>query len=60
VDECGINHPRSAGLASFVGTVLDISSIGISKNALCGCFDRPKAAGEATLLKYDEKMWVLC
>jgi len=55
VDECGINHPRSAGLASFVGTVLDMPTIGISKNALCGCFDRSKAAGEATLLKYDGK-----
>jgi deoxyinosine 3'endonuclease (endonuclease V) len=55
VDGCGINHPRSVGLASFVGTVLDMPTIGISKNALCGCFDRPEAAGEAKLLKYDGK-----
>jgi deoxyinosine 3'endonuclease (endonuclease V) len=48
-----VRHQPSqiCGLASFVGTVLDMPTIGISKNALCGCFDRPKAAGETTLLK---------
>jgi deoxyribonuclease V len=52
-----VRHQPSqiCGLASFVGTVLDMPTIGISKNALCGCFDRPKAAGETTLLKYDGK-----
>jgi len=36
VDGCGINHPRRAGLASFIGIMLDLPTIGISKRVLCG------------------------
>jgi deoxyribonuclease V len=55
VDGCGINHPRQAGLASFIGVILGIPTIGISKNVLCGRFDVPKRVGEASPLIVMEK-----
>jgi deoxyribonuclease V len=55
VDGCGINHPRAAGLACYFGIALDMPTVGISKRPLCGCFDLPEAAGEATLLKLNGK-----
>ncbi len=55
VDGCGINHPRMAGLACYVGIILDIPTIGISKNVLCGKFEAPMKAGEAKPLVYGEK-----
>jgi deoxyribonuclease V len=47
VDGCGINHPRRAGLASYVGVMLNIPTIGISKRVLCGEFRTPVEEGEA-------------
>lgn len=55
VDGCGINHPRMAGLASFIGVVLDLPTIGVSKSALCGDYELPDRAGEATPLSYNGK-----
>lgn len=52
VDGCGINHPRMAGLASYVGVILDLPTIGVSKSILCGSFDLPEKAGEAKPLIY--------
>jgi len=52
VDGCGINHPRNAGLASYLGVILDLPTIGISKSVLCGNFDLPEKAGEAKPLVY--------
>jgi deoxyribonuclease V len=56
VDGCGINHPRMAGLASYVGVILDIPTIGISKSVLCGCFEVPKDAGGAMPLVHVGKV----
>jgi deoxyribonuclease V len=53
VDGCGINHPRMAGLASYVGVTLDLPTIGVSKSVLCGSFDLPERVGEAKPLVYD-------
>ena len=53
VDGCGINHPRMAGMASFIGIVLDMPTIGITKNVLCGVGDLPEKAGLATPLIYN-------
>lgn len=52
VDGCGINHPRRAGLASYVGVILDLPTIGVSKGVLCGKFDLPEEVGEAKPLIY--------
>ncbi len=55
VDGCGINHPRKAGLASYVGVILDLPTIGITKSVLCGTFDLPENVGEATPLFYGDE-----
>jgi len=55
VDGCGVNHPRMAGLASYLGVILGMPTIGISKDALCGEFDIPEKVGAAEPLIYREK-----
>jgi deoxyribonuclease V len=52
VDACGINHPRMAGMASFIGVVLDLPTIGITKNVLCGEGELPEKAGNVAPLFY--------
>jgi len=36
VNGLGINHPRGIGLASHVGVVLGVPTIGVTKGLLCG------------------------
>lgn len=61
VDGCGISHPRGTGIASHLGVVLDIPTIGISKKILCGKALQPMYEGEANPLVYhDEQIgWAL-
>jgi deoxyribonuclease V len=52
---CGINHPRFAGLASHVGVILNTSTVGVSKKALCGEYVEPAQAGRPTPLTFNGK-----
>ena len=58
-DGQGIAHPRSMGLATHVGLVTDMPSIGCAKSVLFGSYDEPGASkGEYTYLfdKEDNKI----
>ncbi len=53
IDGCGVNHPRFAGLATHVGVVLGIATIGVAKNLLCGNGEVPGEEGEEHVIKYE-------
>ena len=55
IDGGGINHPRFAGLATHVGVILDLPTIGVTKRLLCGTGDIPTEEGEACIIKYHDK-----
>ena len=61
VDGAGINHPRRAGIATHVGVALDVPTIGITKNLLCGSGEEPVEVGEASPLLYEARKvaWLL-
>jgi len=61
IDGAGINHPRSAGLATHIGVALDVPTIGITKKILCGEGEQPSDVGEASPLVYRNKRvgWLL-
>jgi deoxyribonuclease V len=52
VDACGINHYRFAGLASHVGVILDLPTIGVSKRPLCGHHTAPASVGAHSVLRF--------
>jgi deoxyribonuclease V len=55
-DGQGIAHPRAFGLASHLGLLLDIPSIGCAKSLLVGEFQKPGLTrGSASDLIYDGK-----
>lgn len=55
VDGCGINHPRGAGLATHVGVAIDVPTIGVAKNILCGKGDEPARIGDAAPLMFEAR-----
>jgi deoxyribonuclease V len=51
VDGHGLAHPRRCGLASHLGVLLDIPTVGVAKNILIGRSDTPgESRGDATPL----------
>ncbi len=55
IDGCGINHPRFAGLATHVGVILNVATIGVAKNLLCGNGEVPCEEGESCMIKYSNR-----
>jgi len=53
LDGHGIAHPRKFGIASHIGVLLDIPSIGVAKNRLYGTCEKPVHVGDAEPI-YDE------
>ncbi|HOS52553.1 MAG TPA: endonuclease V [Fervidobacterium sp.] len=52
-DGQGIVHPRGFGIASHIGVLLDVPSIGVAKSRLYGVCDKPTRVGQAEPI-YDE------
>lgn len=62
VDGQGISHPRALGIASHVGVLLDIPTIGIAKTLLVGKPEKPlseKAGSEEPLIYKDKVVGML-
>jgi deoxyribonuclease V len=56
VDGNGILHPFGLGIASHLGVLNEIPTIGVAKNLLCGTVKkRPSAAGDHSPILYNEK-----
>ena len=55
IDGGGINHPRFAGLATHVGVILNVATIGVIKNLLCGSGNVPAGEGEESVIKYKDR-----
>ena len=60
-DGCGIAHPRGLGLASHMGILTGIPSIGCAKSLLCGtCVEPGQTKGNWTDITYNKKVVGSC
>ena len=56
-DGQGIAHPRRLGIASHLGLLLDLPSIGVAKTRLCGIHEEPpNQRGAWTPLRMDDEV----
>ncbi len=53
-DGHGIAHPRRLGLASHIGVLLDVPSIGCAKRRLCGTYEMPGTEAGSVSPLYDK------
>jgi deoxyribonuclease V len=51
----GIAHPIRCGIASHVGVLLDLPTIGVAQKKLCGEFGEPKQVGYYKTIIYESK-----
>ncbi|WP_437611634.1 deoxyribonuclease V [Erwinia sp. V71] len=61
VDGHGISHPRRLGVASHFGLLVDVPTIGVAKQRLCGKFaplDESPGASQPLLDKGEQLGWV--
>ncbi len=57
IDGQGIAHPRGLGIASHIGVLLDLPTVGCAKSRLVGEFEIPGwKRGAHSLLRYQEKI----
>jgi deoxyribonuclease V len=57
VDGSGRLHPRHAGIATHLGVVADVSTIGVTKKLLCGqCAFQGLGPGESCPVVFDEQI----
>ncbi|MBS1263289.1 MAG: Endonuclease V [Methanonatronarchaeales archaeon] len=56
VDGSGAIHPRFAGLATHLGVALDLPTVGVIKNLLCGETEEPTEVGEANPVLYEGRL----
>jgi deoxyribonuclease V len=55
VDGIGIAHPRRLGIATHLGLVLDVPTIGVAKSVLIGTYEEPPNVPGAYTYLYDSK-----
>ncbi len=57
IDGQGIAHPRGLGIASHIGLLLDIPTIGCAKNILVGHYDEPGSeTGDHSAIIFNKKV----